>query len=210
MSRDHILHKVRTAIGRSSGDPPEAPPAPLLRTPEAGLERRLELFAAALGKLGGQVSLAASCEEARRLTAGLIEGRSAVASNAKFLRQCGLASLPGVFTGFRDAGELREAAASCDAGITSADYALADTGSLVLFSSPEEPRLISLLPPLHIAVVPKERLLTGVDELFQLHPDPAGATSAMVIITGPSRTADIEQILVRGVHGPGSVHVIFV
>ncbi len=210
MSRDHILHKVRTAIGRSSGEPPEEPPPLLLRAPDIGLERRLELFTAELGKLGGQVSLAVSCEEARRLTERLLEGRSAVASNAKFLRECGLASLPGVFTGFRDAGELREAAASCDAGITSADYALADTGSLVLFSSPEESRLISLLPPLHIAVVPKERLLTGLDELFQLVPDPADAASAMVIITGPSRTADIEQILVRGVHGPGSVHVIFV
>jgi L-lactate utilization protein LutC len=68
--------------------------------------------------------------------------------------------------------------------------------------------MISLLPPVHIAVVPRERILTGLDELFTLLPDPSGSTSSMVLITGPSRTADIEQILVRGVHGPGEIHVV--
>jgi L-lactate utilization protein LutC len=95
-------------------------------------------------------------------------------------------------------------------GITSADYILADTGTLVMISSPREARMISLLPPAHIAVVPRERILTGLDELFSLHPCPSGETSSMVLITGPSRTADIEQILVRGVHGPGEVTVVIV
>ena len=63
---------------------------------------------------------------------------------------------------------------------------------------------------MHIAVVPKERLLSGLDELFTMLPDPAAQTSSMVLITGPSRTADIEQILVRGVHGPGEIHVVVV
>ena len=70
--------------------------------------------------------------------------------------------------------------------------------------------MISLLPPLHIAVVPRDRILTGLDELFSLVPQPAELTSAMVLITGPSRTADIEQYLVRGVHGPGELHVVVV
>ena len=63
--------------------------------------------------------------------------------------------------------------------------------------------MISLLPPVHIAIVPADRILTGLDELYTLIPRPADRTSSMVFITGPSRTADIEQILVRGVHGPG-------
>ena len=66
------------------------------------------------------------------------------------------------------------------------------------------------MPPAHIAVVPKERILTGLDELFSVLPEPARQTSSMVLITGPSRTADIEQILVRGVHGPGRISVIVV
>jgi hypothetical protein len=95
-------------------------------------------------------------------------------------------------------------------GITSADYALADTGSLVMIASPREARLVSLLPPAHIAVVPRDRILTGLDELFSILPNPADVTSSMVLITGPSRTADIEQILVRGVHGPGQITVVVV
>jgi L-lactate dehydrogenase complex protein LldG len=79
-----------------------------------------------------------------------------------------------------------------------------------MLSSAEEARMISLLPPVHIAVVHKSKLLSGLDELFTALPEPAERTSSMVLITGPSRTADIEQILVRGVHGPGEMHVVLV
>lgn len=68
--------------------------------------------------------------------------------------------------------------------------------------------MVSLLPPVHIAVFRRERILTGLDEFFSLVPMPAERSSSTVFITGPSRTADIEQILVRGVHGPGEVHAI--
>ena len=133
-----------------------------------------------------------------------------MASNAPFLAECGITSLPGVRSGITDREQLRELCAAVDVGITSADYALADTGTLVLLASPQEARMISLLPPAHIAVVPRERILTGLDELFSLLPNPAESTSSMVLITGPSRTADIEQILVRGVHGPGLLSVVVV
>src|SRR4029078_13043419 len=104
----------------------------------------------------------------------------------------------------------RALSASADGVITSADYALADTGTLVMLAGPAEARLISLLPPAHIAVVPRERILTGLDELFTVLPTPDAVTSWMVLIPGPSRTADIEQILVRGVHGPGQITVVIV
>jgi L-lactate dehydrogenase complex protein LldG len=70
--------------------------------------------------------------------------------------------------------------------------------------------MISLLPPVHVAVLPRALILTGLDELFTLLPNPAEESSSMLFITGPSRTADIEQILVRGVHGPGEIHVVVV
>jgi L-lactate dehydrogenase complex protein LldG len=149
-------------------------------------------------------------DAARRFVAEAIAGKTAVASNSPYLQECGIANLPGVRAGIREVRELTEVCARVDIGITSADYALSDTGTLVMLASPAESRLISLLPPAHLAVVPVDRILTGLDELFTLLPNPAAQTSSMVLITGPSRTADIEQILVRGVHGPGHVTVVIV
>lgn len=208
MSRDHILHKVRTALGRSADQPPGEPPPVRLRIPEADLEARVRRFLSAVEQLGGKVQRARSCEEVREYASGLLGGRPAVASNAPVLAACGISDLPGVECDLRDREALQAACARAEVGITGADYALADTGTLVLLASREEARMISLLPPVHLAVVPKERILTGLDELFTVLPRPSEATSSMVLITGPSRTADIEQILVRGVHGPGEIHVV--
>jgi L-lactate utilization protein LutC len=160
--------------------------------------------------LAGKTHRAASLQDARDYVSALIAGKNAIASNAPFLRECGITDLPNVSSGIHDRSELRELCASLDYGITSADYALADTGTLVMLSSPQEARMISLLPPAHIAVVPEDRVLSSLDELLTLLPNPAEQTSSMVLITGPSRTADIEQILVRGVHGPGEVHAVLV
>jgi L-lactate dehydrogenase complex protein LldG len=210
MSRDAILEKVRAALGRSPGQPTSPPPPVRIRIPEVPIEERISQFCRALEALAGKPRVVDSADSAREEVTALIEGRTSVASNSSFLRECGIHELPGVRTGIGDALELKQACAVADFGITSADYALADTGTLVMIASPEEARLISLLPPAHIAVVPRERLLSGLDELFTLVPRPADRSSSMVLITGPSRTADIEQILVRGVHGPGEIHVLLV
>jgi L-lactate dehydrogenase complex protein LldG len=95
-----------------------------------------------------------------------------------------------------------------DAGVSEALYGLADTGSVVLAASPEEPRARSLLPFVHVSLLREERILPGLEELF----DAVGADlpSALAIVTGPSRSADIEQKLVVGVHGPGEVHVVLI
>jgi L-lactate dehydrogenase complex protein LldG len=210
MARDYILHKARTALGRTVASPVEPAPAARIRVPQMGPDERIALFARKLEGLAAKFYRASSAADAREYVASLLAGRAAVASNAPFLAECGITALPGVRSGFTDREALRAACAEAPAGITSADYALADTGTLVMFSSREEPRLISLLPPLHVAVVPREKILTGLDELLALVPRPADRTSSMVLITGPSRTADIEQILVRGVHGPGELHVVVV
>jgi len=210
MSRENILHRVRTALGRSAGQPAAEPPPPRIRVPEMDLESRIASMRTRLEALAGKTFRAASMEEAREIVAAEIAGRTAVASNAPFLAECGIAGLAGVRSGILDREELRQVCAAADVGITSADFALADTGTLVMIAGPAEARLVSLLPPAHIAVVPAERILTGLDELFTVAPHPAEMTSSMVLITGPSRTADIEQFLVRGVHGPGAITVVIV
>jgi len=210
MSRDNILHKVRTALGRSAGQAVADVPPVRLRVREAAIEDRIALMMARLETLAAKTARVPTMDAAREFVAAAIAGKTAVASNAPYLQDCGIAGLPGVRSGIRDVSELTEVCARVDIGITSADYALSDTGTLVMLASPAEARLVSLLPPAHLAVVPYNRILTGLDELFTLLPDPAGQTSSMVLITGPSRTADIEQILVRGVHGPGQVTVVIV
>jgi L-lactate dehydrogenase complex protein LldG len=209
-SRENILHRVRTALGRSAGQPPSEPPQVRLRIPEVDLEARIASMRMRIEALAGKTHRVATPQEACVLVSGIVAGRTAVMSNSPYLAQCGIATLPGIRSGIRDVDEMREVASAAEVGVTSADYALADTGTLVMISSPSEARLVSLLPILHVAVVPVDRILTGLDELFTLEARPADRTSSMVLITGPSRTADIEQILVRGVHGPGQITVIIV
>jgi L-lactate dehydrogenase complex protein LldG len=172
MSREHILHRVRTAIGRSAGQSPgEAPPV-RIRVPSDQPAARVSTMLERVEALAGKTYHAASPEDACAFVAAAIAGKTALASNAPFLAACGIASLPNVRTGIVDRMELRDYCATVDIGITSADYALADTGTLVMLSSPQEARLVSLLPPAHIAVVPRDRILSGLDELFTLLPKP--------------------------------------
>jgi L-lactate dehydrogenase complex protein LldG len=92
------------------------------------------------------------------------------------------------------------------AGVSRALYGLAETGSVVLAASPEEPRARSLLPAVHVTLLAEDRILPGLAELFEALG--GNLPSALAIVTGPSRSADIEQKLVVGVHGPGEVHVV--
>jgi L-lactate dehydrogenase complex protein LldG len=110
----------------------------------------------------------------------------------------------------------RTAAAQAEIGVTGVDWALAETGTLVLVSGRGRPRSTSLLPATHVAVFGRDRLVESLEQvgimLEALHAEPARTMSGAVInfITGPSRTADIELTLTRGVHGPKEVHAIFV
>jgi L-lactate dehydrogenase complex protein LldG len=92
------------------------------------------------------------------------------------------------------------------AGVSRAAYALADTGSVVLSASADEPRAASLLPDVHVTLVSEDIILAGLEELFAAVGD--DLPSSLAIVTGPSRSADIEQQLTVGVHGPGEVHVV--
>lgn len=202
-ARETILGDIRRELKRSSSEPPPPPPV-RLRIPEVSRAQRIESMMQRVTALAGKPFPARSSREAVEYVEGVLQGRTWVGSNSPFLRELGFSS------GITDKEELRRACATAGFGITSADYALADTGSLVMIAGPEDARLISLLPPVHIALVPADRILTGLDELYTLIPRPADRASSMVFITGPSRTADIEQILVRGVHGPGEIHVVIV
>lgn len=97
-----------------------------------------------------------------------------------------------------------------DIGISGADFLVAETGSIVVRSRPEEPRSLSLLPPIHIVVADKTQLVPDLFDLFDILPNDAPLPSGLTIITGPSKTGDIELRLVTGVHGPGEVHLVLI
>lgn len=209
-SRDTMLENVRRALGRAAG-PISAPlAAPRLRIPLKDRNAYADLFGQNLEKLAGKVLRVPTPAEVAPALADLLRGKSVIASNAPFLKECGINALPQVQSGFTDREALRAICSTADIGITSADYALAETGTFVMLSSSQEARMISLLPPAHVAIFPRSRLLANLDELLAILPSPAEQTSSMVLITGPSRTADIEQILVRGVHGPGEIYAVIV
>ena len=209
-SREVVLLNVRKALGRAAGLLPTTLAAPRLRIPIMDRNRYSTLFGQNFEKLGGKCFFVREPGEVVPVLAELLQGKRVVASNAPFLAACGITALPQVQSGFTDREALRAACAAADVGISSASYALAETGTLVMLASPEEPRLVSLLPPMHIAVFPRSLMLANLDELLAVLPNPAEQTSSMVLITGPSRTADIEQILVRGVHGPGEIYAVIV
>jgi L-lactate dehydrogenase complex protein LldG len=93
-------------------------------------------------------------------------------------------------------------------GLTGAQGGLADTGSLALVSGPGRGRLASLLPPVHIALLPAQKLYPSLPAFLAANPGITAEGSNLVLITGPSRTADIELTLSMGVHGPKEIHVI--
>ena len=210
MSREDILKRVRTALGRIPGQSPTEIPAARLIASKANPEARLLQFCKAVDALAGKAYCAVSKADACAYASSLLGTGTAIASDALLLQECGITALAGVKTGPPDEEDLRRLCATADLGITGADYALADTGTLVMLASAKEARMISLLPPVHLAVLSRDRILADLDELFLLLPRPDQVTSSMVFITGPSRTGDIEQILIRGVHGPGEIHVVIV
>jgi L-lactate dehydrogenase complex protein LldG len=118
-------------------------------------------------------------------------------------------------TGTRPLSDFTKASFEAGSGITGVDFVLAETGTLVLSSATEGVQVASLAPPIHIALYRRNQLVGSLDEVLTKLPisnsqgKPASGRS-VVFITGTSRTADIEQILIRGVHGPREVHAILV
>jgi L-lactate dehydrogenase complex protein LldG len=94
-------------------------------------------------------------------------------------------------------------------GITGAFCAIAETGTLLTMSGRDTPSTVSLLPETHIAVVRKSRIVRGMEEAWQLMREEVGQPPRTVnFISGPSRTADIEQTVTLGAHGPYRVHIV--
>jgi L-lactate dehydrogenase complex protein LldG len=114
-----------------------------------------------------------------------------------------------------DVGRFRLRAQTALIGVTSADYCIAESASLVLKTRLEQPRMVSLLPSIHVAVICEDQLLESLAECYALvkrgrNAEKEGMTSCMTLISGPSKTADIEAIMVHGAHGPREVIIYMI
>jgi len=95
-----------------------------------------------------------------------------------------------------------------DVGITSTRGGIAETGAVVLWPTPAEPRLMSLVPPVHVAVLDADTIFNSISEMMAAENWAAGMPTNALLISGPSKTADIEFTLVFGVHGPKELVVL--
>jgi L-lactate dehydrogenase complex protein LldG len=178
-------------------------------------------FTAELQALGGQVYQAHLPEQIAALVESLAsrEGeRSVLAWNDDALPVAGVRGAIEALgcrviqqkPGDAQAPGPRDEWARASVGLTGATACLAETGSIVLISGPGKGRLASLITPIHVALVTRSSLRRSFPDFLAANPDLATTGANTVCITGPSRTADIEHTLSRGVHGPREIHVVFV
>ena len=171
----------------------------------------LELFRQALEAVSGHCSTVRSIDEAAGAVQQIIEDRKAqrvAVSDSTLVKEI-LARLKteAVFLDAPTQSELFD----CDMGLTTAQWAIAETGTLVLESEREHHRLASLVPPVHVAIVEANRIRRTMSDVLELIKNSdVGLSRTVTFITGPSRTSDIELTLAIGVHGPGELHVIVI
>lgn len=201
MKREDFLRRVREATGRAPEAPLSPPPAPIAPAPPTGDARALaERFRREHEAVLGRAHVVASPQEARAVLTGLLrDHRTLARSPHALLNEVGLAEA---------APHLREASpADADVGVTGAEFGIAATGSVVLSSS--WGRLAALLPDHHVVVLRASQLVPDVEDAYH-RLDPAAMPGAWGFHTGPSKSADIEQTMALGVHGPGRVDVIVI
>jgi len=210
-ARHEILYAIRTNLAQDTSPPILSSPSPEgtggqgVRTPiprdlVARFREQLVAVGALCTAVRGETEAAAAL--ARILTdAG---ARRVVGSDSAVVQRL-LHAMGDGFELERLDRLSRDELFSCDAGVTTAQWGIAETGTLVLESAREQSRLLSLVPPIHVAVLSTRCICDSLgDALARVSP----ASHAVTFITGPSRTSDIELTLVVGVHGPQTVHVL--
>lgn len=212
-----MLARVRKALGSRAGDPraatgaatylaahPQGPRPPLPVDLVARFMQRAIDMASTVERLAAREAIPAAV--ARYLDA--LDLPDAIAEQRSRLGVCWpeFADLDWDVAGLSI--EPRPTRGDDRLGITGAFCGIAETGTLVMTSGPATPTGTTLLPDTHVAVVSAERIVAGMEEAFALLRAAGPMPRAVNMISGPSRTGDIEQTIVLGAHGPYRVHII--
>ncbi len=205
MTTNPILENIRKALGRDDQSPIGQRPAIYpSRIPES-VDSEIEHFLDEVKKLSGVAQKISSAQVKSALKTLVAEQniRKATVWNTPHLNQLQITNtLSSLGVELVSPNADKHEMALCDLGITEADYLLPETGTLVLRSSAEKPRAVSLLPRIHLAIVRPEMLRADMHQVFTEAKD----NHYLVFITGPSRTADIELTVTLGVHGPKNLY----
>ena len=205
--RSRILARLRAAPSGPAPDLPEWSP------PDFGADR-LTRFTAMLEAAHAEVHVVTAADWPARLLAllgGRVRTLLAAPDSPLFAAWGGLADAPRLIATGRPVEVMKSALLhDIDAAITTAIAGIAETGTLVLAPTPAEPRLMSLLPPLHIALVDQSTIVDSLPAALARTGWAVGMPTNVVLVSGPSKTADIEQTLAYGVHGPKEVVVLVV
>jgi L-lactate dehydrogenase complex protein LldG len=199
-TREMILERVQVALRDGARQAiPALPDAP--RVP-GDTDARVAATLAAIEYVSGKTRRVKSDDELQRALADLVSAervKRALVWENSFLRELRVAEmLTELDVEIVSARADKHMLAQCDLGVTSADAVLPQTGTLALRTTPEQAEVVSLLPRVHLAIFRPEDLCEDLSEMLaRLRGD-----SHAVLITGPSRTADIEKTLALGVHGP--------
>ena len=201
-----VIENIRRSLGRTAQTPLSLRPAIYEpRLPES-VDSEIERFLNEVKKLSGVSQRLVPDRIGDALNALVSEQniQKATVWNTSHLKQLGIAdSLRSLGVELVSPNANKHEMALCDLGITEADYLLPETGTLVLRSSAEKSRAVSLLPRIHLAIVRPEMLRADMHQVFA----EAKEHHYLVFITGPSRTADIELTVTLGVHGPKNLYV---
>ncbi len=214
MERDAFL---RRAAAGTFPDAEEVDPGALV--PEGPAGDLVECFCDELAAAAGTPHRVATMDEALEVVLELMDGHHTFMARGH-LPVPGLAGRL-IHDGYhivgsdvpKDAGERKRHQLdyeSLEVGITAVDGLLAESGSIVVTSGRESPRMASLIPEVHIALATTDQMYRSLSHFFSERPGAVTQGSNMVVITGPSRTGDIEQTLTLGVHGPRQLHVIVI
>src|SRR5436190_1135771 len=205
--RSAIFASIRENLAKSGpGDRHDEPPLSIPHATSDAAVDLLEVLRESLEQVGAKYTFVKDESEAADRLRAIIDNLSAtkimVSDSPRVHRIVNTAGLDAI------ADASREELFSSDVGITSAQWAIAETGTLVLESGVERHRLVSLVPPVHICIVLTSSIRRSMAEILELAD--VDANPAITFITGASRTSDIELTLAIGVHGPGELYVIVI
>ena len=213
-ARDRILHRLREAVG-DGGEAPATACLPIATfTPREKIERLKSLMEAVktevhvVAAADWPVALKSALKQ-RKLKTLLYAPQSAFGPELEKAWQEDSEELPELTVYAGEIESFKETIFQTDAGITSTVGAIAETGAVVLWPDSNEPRLMSLVPPVHIAVVEASAIYNSFCEIIQAQNWPENMPTNAILVSGPSKTADIEMTLAFGVHGPKEL-IVFI